>query len=165
MAPCNASSHFEAKLDRRRRFRMLSIFAGRRRPVGPVQQEFHMRTFEDRALLILIVAVSLAFGWILWPFYGAILWGIVGAIVFAPLYRRLSRSMRERRSLAAIAMVLLIVTVVILPLTLIGASLAQEASGVYGRVQSGELDIVRLFQQMPTRFHHGWLVYSNARAW
>ena len=107
-----------------------------------------MRTFEDRALLVLIVAVSLAFGWILWPFYGAILWGIVGAIVFAPLYRRLSRSMRGRRSLAAIAMVLLIVTVVILPLTLIGASLAQEASGVYGRVQSGELDIVRLFQQM-----------------
>ena len=111
-----------------------------------------MRTFEDRALLVLIVAVSLSFGWILWPFYGAILWGIVGAIVFAPLYRRLSRSMRERRSLAAIATVLLIVTVVILPLTLIGASLAQEASGVYGRVQSGELDAVRLFQQMLDAF-------------
>jgi predicted PurR-regulated permease PerM len=107
-----------------------------------------MHTFEDRALLVLVVAVSLAFGWILWPFYGAILWGIVGAIVFAPLYRRLSRSMRERRSLAAIAMVLLIVLLVILPLTLIGASLAQEASGVYGRLQSGELDIVRLFQRM-----------------
>jgi predicted PurR-regulated permease PerM len=75
-----------------------------------------MRTFEDSAMLVLIVAVSLAFGWILWPFYGAILWGIVGAIVFAPLYRRLSRSMRERRGLAAIATVLLIVTVVILPL-------------------------------------------------
>jgi predicted PurR-regulated permease PerM len=107
-----------------------------------------MRAFEDRALLFLVVAVSLAFGWILWPFYGAILWAIVGAIVFAPLYRRLSQSMRERRSLAAIAVVLLIVVIVILPLTLIGASLAQEAAGVYGRVQSGELDIVRFFQQM-----------------
>lgn len=107
-----------------------------------------MRIFEDRVLLVLVVAVSLAFGWILWPFYGAILWGIVGAIVFAPLYRRLSRSMRERRSLAATAMVLLIVMIVILPLTLIGASLAQEASNVYGRVQSGELDIVRFFQQI-----------------
>jgi predicted PurR-regulated permease PerM len=107
-----------------------------------------MRTFEDRALLVLVVAISLAFGWILWPFYGAILWGIVGAIVFAPLYRRLSRLMRERRSLAAIAVILLIIMIVILPLTLIGASLAQEASGVYGRVQSGELDIARFFQQM-----------------
>jgi predicted PurR-regulated permease PerM len=85
---------------------------------------------------------------ILWPFYGAILWGIVGAIVFAPLYRRLSQSMREKRSLAAIAMVLLVVMTVILPLMLSGASLAQEASGVYGRVQSGELDTVRFFQQI-----------------
>ena len=107
-----------------------------------------MRAFEDRALLFLVVAVSLAFGWFLWPFYGAILWAVVGAIVFAPLYRRLSQSMRERRSLAAIAVVLLIVIIVSLPLTLIGASLAQEVTGVYGRVQSGELDIVRLFQQM-----------------
>lgn len=107
-----------------------------------------MRTFEDRALRFLVVAVSLAFGWVLWPFYGAILWGIVGAIVFAPLYRRLSQMMRERRSLAAIVTIVLIVIIVILPLTLIGASLAQEASGAYGRVQSGELDITRLFQQM-----------------
>ena len=107
-----------------------------------------MRTFEDKAVLVLVVAVSLAFGWILWPFYGAVLWGIVGAIVFAPLYRLLSRSMGERHSLAAIAVVLFIVMIVILPLTLIGASLAREASGLYGRIQSGELDIVRFFQQM-----------------
>ena len=94
----------------------LTMVGGRRRPVRrveqidragrivsrPVQQEIHMRTFEDRALLLLVVAASLAFGWVLWPFYGAILWGIVGAIVFAPLYRRLSQMMRERRSLAAI---------------------------------------------------------------
>ena len=40
------------------------------------------------------------------------------------------------------------VTIVILPLTLIGAALAREASGVYGRVQSGELDLVRSFQQI-----------------
>ena len=127
-----------------------------------------MRTFEDRTLLVLVVVVSLAFGWILWPFYGAILWGIVGAIVFAPLYRRLSRSMRERRSLAAIAMVLLIVMIVILPLTLIGASLAQEVSGVYGRVQSGELDIVRFVQQMLDALPPWRLVYliaSGLIAW
>lgn len=107
-----------------------------------------MRTLEDKILLFLVVAVSLAFGWILWPFYGAILWAVVGAIVFAPLCRRLSRSMGERRSLAAIATILLIVIIVILPLTLIGASLAQEGSGVYGRVQSGEIDIVKSLQQM-----------------
>ena len=100
-----------------------------------VQQEVNMRTFEDRVFLALVIAVSLAFGWILWPFYGAILWGVVAAIVFAPLYRRLSQAMQQRHSLAAVATVMIIVTIVILPLTLIGAALAREASGVYERVQ------------------------------
>ncbi len=102
-----------------------------------------MRSLEDKFLLVLIVAASLAMAWILLPFYGAILWGVVAAIMFAPLYRLLARALGQRRSLAALCTVAIIVMIVILPLTLMAGSLAQEASGVYGRVQSGELDIVR----------------------
>jgi predicted PurR-regulated permease PerM len=47
-----------------------------------------------------------------------------------------------------VATVFIIVMMVILPLTLIVAALAQEAAGVYGRFQSGELNLVRLFQQV-----------------
>jgi predicted PurR-regulated permease PerM len=107
-----------------------------------------MHTIEDKAFLLLIVAVSLAFAWIVWPFYGAVLWGIVTTILFAPLYRRLTKAMGRRRNLAALSTVVIIVAIVILPLTLIGASLIQEASNVYGRMQSGELDLARLFQQI-----------------
>ena len=46
-----------------------------------------MRTIEDLTLLLLVIAVSLAFAWILWPFFSAVLWATVLAIVFAPLYR------------------------------------------------------------------------------
>ena len=106
-----------------------------------------MRTLEDNTFLLLIIAVSLAFAWILWPFYGAILWGTVLATVFAPLHRRLSSSMPRRRNLAALATVLIIVTMVILPLMLIAASFLQEATGLYKRIQSGELDFGRSFQQ------------------
>ena len=87
-----------------------------------------LNTLEDKTFLFLIIAISLAFAWILWPFYGAVLWGTVLAIVFAPLYRRLSRSMRQRRNLAALATVVIIVVIVILPSTLITASLVQEKS-------------------------------------
>jgi predicted PurR-regulated permease PerM len=106
-----------------------------------------MRTLEDKTFLLLIIAISLAFAWILWPFYGAVLWGAVLAIVFAPLYRRLSRSMRQQRNLAALTTVMIVVFIVILPLTLIAASLVQEASGVYEKFQSGELNLARNFQQ------------------
>ncbi|WP_315757689.1 AI-2E family transporter [Bradyrhizobium sp. SZCCHNRI2007] len=107
-----------------------------------------MRSLEDRALLLLLVAISLMFGWILLPFYGAVLWGVIGVIVFVPLHRWLARSMHGRLGLAAAVVVLIFVVIVILPLSLIGASLAQEASGVYKQMQSGQLDIGQYFQKM-----------------
>jgi predicted PurR-regulated permease PerM len=103
---------------------------------------------EDKTFLLLVVAVSLAFAWILFPYYGAVFWATVLAIVFAPAYRRLSRSMRQKRTLAALATVTIILMIVILPLTLIAALLVQEGFNVYERIQSGELNIVRSFQQV-----------------
>lgn len=103
---------------------------------------------EDKTFLLLIVAVSLAFAWILLPYYGAVFWATVLAIVFAQPHRRLLRSMRQKRTLAALAMVMIILMMVILPLTLVGAMLVQEGFGVYERIQSGELNFGRIFQQM-----------------
>ena len=37
---------------------------------------------------------------------------------------------------------------VLLPLSLIGAALAKEAAATYGKFQSGEVDLVRLFRQV-----------------
>ena len=103
---------------------------------------------EDKFFLILIVVVSLAFAFILTSFYGAILWGVVIAIMFAPLYRRLLRNMPERRTLASLLMLLAIILIVILPLTLIAASLTQQGAVVVGRIQSGELNFGKLLQQI-----------------
>jgi predicted PurR-regulated permease PerM len=96
---------------------------------------------EDKAFLLLVVAVSLAFAWILWPFYGAVLWGTVTAIVFTPLHRRLRSALGWRPNLAAFATVAIIVVLVILPLTLIVISVLQEAYGTYERFKSGELNV------------------------
>jgi predicted PurR-regulated permease PerM len=103
---------------------------------------------EDKTFLLLIIAVSLAFAWILWPFYGAVFWATVLAILFAPLYRRLSRLMRQKRTLAAISTVLIILMIVVLPLTLITALLLQEGVSVYEQIQSGEPNIDRYFRQI-----------------
>ncbi|BAM90938.1 conserved membrane hypothetical protein [Bradyrhizobium oligotrophicum S58] len=107
-----------------------------------------MRSFEDRVLLLLLIAITLTLGWILLPFYGAVLWGVVGAIVFAPLHRQLSRSMHGRDGLAAAVVVLLVILIVIIPLSLIGTALAQQAAGVYAQAQAGQLDIGQYFQKM-----------------
>jgi predicted PurR-regulated permease PerM len=103
---------------------------------------------EDRTFLWLLLAVSVLFALIVWPFYGAVLWAAIASILFAPVYRRLAASMGQRRNLAALATLAVIVVMVIVPLTLITTALVQEAAGVYDRIQSGELDFRRYFQQV-----------------
>jgi hypothetical protein len=56
--------------------------------------------------------------------------------------------MKQRHNLAAFFTVMIIIAIVILPMTLIGASLTQEALGFYEKVQSGEVKLVRFFQQV-----------------
>ncbi len=100
---------------------------------------------ENRALLALLIAVSLALGWILWPFYGTILWGAIIALLFAPVYRWLLMRLKWRRTPAALLTLLLVLVVVVLPFALLTAALAREAAMVYQQLQSGELNPVLYF--------------------
>lgn len=103
---------------------------------------------QDKAFVALLVVVSLAFGWILAPFYGAVFWGVVLAVVFAPLHRRVLRRFHGRTNLAALATLLVVLVIVILPLVLVAASLVQEVADLYRHVQSGEVDFSRYFAQI-----------------
>lgn len=96
----------------------------------------------------MLIAVSLAFGWILLPFYGAVFWGSVLAIIFTPFYRRLLVILNQRQNLAALTTLLLCLIMVILPFTLIAASLLQEVLDIYQRIKSGELNFGAYFQQI-----------------
>lgn len=103
---------------------------------------------QQKTFLLLLVAVSLAFGWILFPFYGAVFWGSVLAIIFTPFYRWLLVIFHQRQNLAALTTLLLCLIMVILPFTLIAASLLQEGVAVYQRIRSGELNFGVYFQQI-----------------
>ena len=109
---------------------------------------------QDRAFIVLLVAVSAAFAWILWPFYGAVFWATVLAILFAPVYRRLAQIMRQRCTLAAFTTVLLILLLVILPSALISGMLLQEGFHVYEKVRSGEWNLGayarQVYQALPS---------------
>jgi predicted PurR-regulated permease PerM len=105
-------------------------------------------TVEEKSFLFLVIAVSLAFAWILRPFYGAVLWGVIIAVVFRPLYLQLLRRLPGRPTIAALATVLIILVMVILPMTVLGGLLVQEAVSTYDRIQSGELNVGRFYQQV-----------------
>ena len=103
-------------------------------------------TLETRTLFLLLISVSVALGWILWPFYGTIMWGVIIALLFAPLNRRLQQRLGGRRTPAALLTLLIVLVIVIIPFALITASLASEASALFAQLQSGELNPGRYFR-------------------
>lgn len=107
-----------------------------------------MRSLEKKTFLLLMIAASIAFAWIIFPLFGAILWGTVLAIVFAPLYRSLKESMRQRSNVAALTTTLFVVVIVILPLTVIATSMVQQAANLYETIQTGKLDFGVHFQEV-----------------
>ncbi len=107
-----------------------------------------MRSLDKPAFLFLLVAVSAAFVWVMWPFYGAILWGIAVTVVFRPLHRRLLQRMPGRHNLVSLLVLLVIIGLVILPATLIIVSLLQEVSNTYARIESGQINFSDALRQL-----------------
>jgi len=104
------------------------------------------QNLHDKSFLLLLVIVSIAFVWLLMPFYAAVFWGAMLAILFTPLYRKLVSLLGGRRNLAALSTLLLCLLGVIAPMSLIAASLVQEGAAFYSAVRSGELDFGRMFE-------------------
>ena len=100
---------------------------------------------QRKVFLFLLVAVTLAFGWILWPFYGALFWSVILAMLFAPLHRRLLARMPRRRNVATLALCLLIA---ILPMVLIATSLVREAGALIQHARSEEGGFHQYFEQV-----------------
>ncbi len=99
-----------------------------------------MRRLEDGGFLVLLLAITVTFAWLILPFFGAIVWGVIVAILFRPVFLRIEAALGGRPNLAATLCVLLIIALVVLPALLLGFSLVQEAASLYLQLQSGQID-------------------------
>ena len=103
---------------------------------------------QRKTLLALVVAVSLAFVWVVRPYLGVIFWGVVLAIVFAPMNQWMLRISGQRKNLAASATLLAVVFGVGLPLTLLGAALLRQASAPYADIGAQRIDFGAYVQRI-----------------
>lgn len=102
---------------------------------------------EFKALLALVLLATLLFALILWPFFGAVCWAVFIAIVFWPLHRRFLKGSHGHANMAAAASLTVILLIVILPLSMLAASITQEASVFVEKLRSGELQLAVFFQK------------------
>lgn len=96
---------------------------------------------HNRTLLVLLILVSLAFIWILLPYYGAVFWAVILGIVFAPLQRRLIQRFKWPRNVISLITLAIAMLIAILPVIIISALLVQEGATLYKNIESGQLDI------------------------
>lgn len=97
-------------------------------------------SLQHRTFLTLLIAVSLAFVWILMPFANAIFWAIVLAIIFYPLQKRLMRFFPQSRNFCALITLLATVVVVLLPLGFVAQSVVAELVSLYQSAQSDSFE-------------------------
>ncbi len=102
---------------------------------------------EFKSLLVLVFAATALFFLIIWPFFGALCWSVFIALVFWPLHKRFLRGSNRSPNMAAFASLTVILIIVILPMTLLAASITQEASVLVGKLRSGEIQLADFFRR------------------
>jgi predicted PurR-regulated permease PerM len=100
----------------------------------------------ERAFFVtLVLAVTLAFFWLIRGFMQPIFWAVALGIVVYPLHAQLLSRLRNRESLTAIISVTAVIIVVILPLIGLGAAVAREGAALYERLEGDGLGIQNLY--------------------
>src|SRR5258707_15362787 len=84
-----------------------------------------VQRIEHQGFLLLLTAVTLAFAWVLYPFYGAALWAVVVAVLFSPIPPILLQSMQGRHTPSAAGTPLLTIATVTPSPAMSSGSLAQ----------------------------------------
>lgn len=110
------------------------------------------KRFEGQTFIGLLLIVSLAFLWVLKPFFGPIFWACAVAIIFAPVQQRLLTRLKRRRNLAALATLCIIVVILILPVILIGGLVISQGISFYEQLDAGEISIKQIVNDLSIRF-------------
>src|SRR6187551_2308955 len=84
------------------------------------------RRIQRGSLLVLALATSVLFAWVIWDFLLALLLAAILSGMFHPLYRQLARSLNHRRSLAAALTVGGVLLGVIVPLIIFLVMIAEQ---------------------------------------
>ena len=107
---------------------------------------------ERRSFIFTLLLVTVAFGFLLKPFFTAIFWACAVALIFHPLYRYLHHRFPSWPNLTALATLLLCIVVVVIPVLAVASSFISEVANLYQKVQSGEINLGAKVEQVRSAF-------------
>lgn len=98
------------------------------------------RSLQNAFFLTLLLLTTAVFFGLIQDLVQPIFWAAVLATIFHPLYQWFEAHLGGRSNLASASAIVLIVLIVIVPLLLTGMAVGTEASLLYDRVTTGDLD-------------------------
>jgi predicted PurR-regulated permease PerM len=98
------------------------------------------RSLQNAFFLTLLLLTTAAFFGLIQDLLQPIFWASVLATIFYPLYQWCHNRLGGRSNVASAATIVLIVLIVIVPLLLTGMAVGAEASVLYDRISTGDLD-------------------------
>ncbi|KPF63953.1 AI-2E family transporter [Porphyrobacter sp. AAP60] len=102
---------------------------------------------QHASFLLILAVVSVMMAVIVLPFAQPLLWAALAAIMFQPLYRWMLRGTRGRRNQAAIASLLVIFFLVMVPALWIATMVVEEAIFLVTALQAQPVDLAALFDR------------------
>ena len=111
------------------------------------QQPHRTDELQHTSFLLILAVVSVMMAVIVLPFAQPLLWAALAAIMFQPLYRWMLRNLRGRRNPAAIASLLVIFFLIMVPALWIATMVIEEAIVLVTALQEQPVDLAALFDR------------------
>ncbi|GAA5525322.1 putative transport protein Rv1101c [Microbulbifer aestuariivivens] len=107
---------------------------------------------EQRAFVVALLLVSVAFALLLEPFFTPIFWACAITVIFFPVYRLLMQRFPHWPNLMALLTLVLCVVLVVIPVLVVVTSFVDEAASLLQKAQSGQIDLSKQVEQVRSAF-------------
>ncbi|MAJ97366.1 MAG: AI-2E family transporter [Parcubacteria group bacterium] len=97
------------------------------------------KTLQTSLFMFLLATATALFGWLISDYITPLFWAVVLSILFYPLHQRVYSYTKGRAALSSLLTIGSILTIVMIPLYIVGALVANEAVSLYINLTQGDL--------------------------
>jgi len=108
--------------------------------IPEANEELNMqKVIEIRSFIAALIAVSIAFTYLMLPFFSVILWACIIALLFHPLHAKLLDRYPRHENIAALVTLLACVLIAVTPALFLASSFIKQGTAIYQQLESGQL--------------------------
>lgn len=98
------------------------------------------KVIEIRSFIAALIAVSIAFTYLMLPFFSVILWACIIALLFHPLHTKILQRFPRRENTAALVTLLACIVIAVTPTLFLTSAFIKQGTAIYQQLESGQIE-------------------------